>query len=186
MSSFSPKNEQSMIDCYQINYTTCQQMLLENPKLSSSQQHCSIPVDGNQRDSQRCGQPMTFVPGSSFRLISEPVNGRENGNHVYDMPHRRPHHGLRVSEVSDVAGHHLLVSMSSPSNVHVDDQLIQEGEEVHFANSRPMSSSPCHRDMSSCPEPDESNIICPPLSKYDVHSNVLPGIEFVHLFECTS
>lgn len=168
MSSFSPKNE-GMIDCYQINYTTCHQL---DPKLSST--HCSLPVNDGQRE--RCSNNAIFGPGSSFRVIADP---RSDHNHVYDMPHRRNQSGRL--EVSDDTVGPVLVALSSSNGLdscsHISHHLVQESSQSF--NSRPVSPS----QPESMSQSREEEDVIP--SSYNELQQIPHRIEFVHLFECS-
>lgn len=193
MSSFSPKNE-GMIDCYQINYTTCHQ--LGDPKVSAmGATHCSIPPpSSNGGGRQRDVKQTSFAPtGSSFRFISEPP--RSDDRHVYDMPHRRSnhhhHHTGRVLEVSDdpavdtVAP--LLVTLSSSDgmnvfshhdNHHDGIQLEEEHSQFMSQSPRPVSPSEISVSQSQCEQQEHEQQFCR-------NQSSPTRIEFVHLFQCS-
>lgn len=197
MSSFSPKNE-GMIDCYQINYTTCHQ--LGDPKVSAmAATHCSIPSPssngGRQRDVKQTSFAPSFAPtGSSFRFVSEPP--RSDDRHVYDMPHRRSnhHHSGRVLEVSDdpaldtVAP--VLVTLSSSDGMNVFSHHDNHHDGIHL-EQHPQFVSQSSRPVSEKDGPVSPSEISVSQSLQE-HEQLLcrnqspTRIEFVHLFQCSS
>lgn len=169
MSSFSPKNDQGMIDCYQINYTTCHQ--LDGPKLSS---HCS--VDGGQRCTVG-NVPPIFGPGSSFRVITDP---RSDHNHVYDMPHRRSNQvDRRLEQVSDHDDVTVAVPVLVPVSMSVSNGPSQLYHHDDDEQSCPVSPPPSCRQPSRCTEKDDYE------DELSSTGTIPHRIEFVHLFECS-